>query len=102
MSRRRGEGHYVLGYVDPSSSRRPRRCGEYGVIRGDIAEQNDHVEWSHICNGALQPSKWFSYRIGPDDNGAGTRTDLLTACETKQEAIEYLRQHHESAFDKEY
>lgn len=102
MPRRHGEGHYVVGHIEPSPQRRPRQCGDYGVIRGDTAEQNGHLEWSHICEGALKSTKWFPYRIGPGDGGTGTRTDLLKTCDTKGEAVDYLKRQHGSAFDEEY
>lgn len=102
MPRRRGESHYIVGRIKPSPERRPQQCGEYGVIQGDAAEQNGYLEWSHICEGALKSTKWFPYRIGPGDNGTGTRTDLLKTCDTKGEAVDYLNRRHGSTFDEEY
>ena len=102
MPERRNKGNYVVGRIQPGDQRRPRRTGEYGVIKGEAAEQDGHLEWSHICEGALKTSKWFAYRIGPGDNGTGTRTDLLKAFNTKSEAVEWLKRRYGSKFDKTY
>lgn len=103
MPRRVEPGHYELGRIEQKrGGRRPRKTGTFGVIKGENVEANGHLEWSHICSGALKTSKWFAYRIGPGDNGTGTRTDLLNACDSKSEAVSYIDRKHGSDFDTEY
>jgi len=102
MAKRRREGEYRVGRIQPGSRLRPRKTGEYGVIKGEVAEQDGHLEWSHICKGALKTSKWFAYRIGPGDGGKGTRTELLRAFDTKGEAVGWLEGRYGSKFDKTY
>jgi hypothetical protein len=102
MTSRQREGEYMVGRIQPGDRLRPRKTGKYGVIKGEVAEQDDHLEWSHICEGALKTSKWFAYRIGPGDNGKGTRTDLLKAFDTKREAIDWLERRYGSKFDETF
>lgn len=97
-------GHYEVGEVRQTGDGRdprPSRCGTYGVIKGANIEDNGHLEWSHICEGILKRSRWCAYRIGPGDGGRGTQTDLLHACDTKSEAVEWLNRKHGRRFTEE-
>ena len=102
MPKHVNDGHYDVGRIEPGRDVRPRDAGTYGVIKGSEAERNGHLEWSHICEGALRRSKWFAYRIGPGDGGHGTRTDLLDVFDTKTEAVEYIQRRYGDRFDKKY
>jgi len=107
MAKRQRPGEYKVGRIearhrDNDSDVRPRNSGDFGVIKGATAEENNHLEWSHICAGALKTSKWFTYRIGPGDNGVGVRTDLLEAFDTKTEAIEALEKRKGRLFTETY
>lgn len=94
-------GHYRVGRVERKrGGPRPLKSGTYGVIRGGKAEQNGHLEWSHICEGILKTSRWVAYRIGPGENGRGTRTDLLKVFDTKGDAVDFLKRRHGSKFDE--
>ena len=84
-------GHYAVAEIESdhqNNGPRPRYQGIYGAIKGENVNQNGHIEWSHICSGAVKSSKWFTYRIGPGDNGRGRRTDLIAMFDTKSEAVE--------------
>lgn len=100
MAKRVEPGYYKCGRIDPEApgNPRPRKCGEYGVIRGDKIEETGHLEWSHICEGLIKRSKWAVYRIGPGDNGRGSRTDLIQACDSKKEAVEVVERRYEDKF----
>jgi len=102
MTSRQREGEYVVGRIQAGGRHRPRKAGKYGVIKGEVAEQDNHLEWSHICEGALKTSKWFAYRIGPGENGRGTRTDLLKAFDTKGEAVSWLECRYGPKFDETF
>lgn len=103
MPRRRESGHYDVGQIEQTrGGPRPRKCGVYGVIKGTQIESNEHLEWSHICSGIIKTSRWCAFRIGPGDNGTGTRTDLLQAFDTKSEAVDYLNRKYGSKFDETY
>ena len=103
MPRRNSPGYYDVGRIEPKrDAPGPRSCGTFGVIKGKNVEENAHLEWSHICEGAMKTSKWFAFRIGPGDNGTGTRTDLLKAFDSKSDAIAYLDRRYSSKFDKTY
>ena len=95
------EDYYKLGNVKiKPDGPRPLKCGTYGVILGERAEELGHLEWMSFCKGSLKSSKWFAYRIGPGENGNGTRTDLLDVFDTKTVAVGYLTDHYGSKFDK--
>jgi len=100
MTSRQREGEYTVGRIQPGGQLHPRKTGTYGVIKGEVAEQDGHLEWSHICEGALKTSKWFAYRIGAGDNDEGCRTDLLKTFDTKAEAVDWLERRYGSKFDE--
>lgn len=94
MAKRVKPGQYEVGRV--KSARQPRRRGEYGVIKGAVANEDSHLEWSVVCEGALKESKWFVYRIGPmqDSGGRGPNephTELQTMKETKAVAVAWIK-----------
>lgn len=103
MSTRVESGHYRVGRIEPKPrGPRPRESGEFGVIKGENIEENSHLEWSHICEGIIKTSRWAAYRIGPGDNGKGTRTDLLKAFDSKSDAIDWLERKYGNKFDETY
>lgn len=103
MPTRVDKGYYKVGRIEMKrGGPRPRNCGTFGVILGERAEELGHLEWMSFCEGSLKTSKWFAYRIGPGDNGNGTRTDLLKAFDTKSDAIDYLTKRYGSKFDEEF
>lgn len=105
MTKRVEPGHYEVGEVRQTGEGRdprPRKCGEYGVIKGKNIEENGHLEWSHICSGILKTSRWVAYRIGPGDGGRGTQTDLLESFDSKKDAVEWLKRKHGRRFTEEY
>lgn len=103
MPKRREPGHYQVGRIEQKrDGPRPRKCGDYGVIKGENIEENGHLEWSHICEGIIKTSRWCAYRIGPGDNGRGTRTDLLKAFDSKSDAVGWLKRQYSTKFDEEY
>lgn len=103
MARQREPGQYEVGQIEQKrDGPRPSQCGTFGVIKGQNIEENGHLEWSHICEGIIKTSKWCAYRIGPGDNGTGTRTDLLKSFDTKDEAVNFLERRYGKKFDKEY
>lgn len=103
MPKRVEPGHYEVGRIEQKrNGPRPRRCGTFGAIKGKNVEKNGHLEWSHICEGAIKKSKWFAYRIGPGDNGTGVRTDLLKTFDSKDDAVAYLERKKGSKFDTRY
>jgi hypothetical protein len=103
MPKKRRPGYYDVGRIEPKrGGPRPRDCGTYGVITGEKVEELGTLEWSHICDGAMQTSKWFAFRIGPGDNGTGTRTDLLRAFNTKGAAVDFLKRRYSNKFDTTY
>jgi len=93
MAKQVESGHYKYGRIEPQTQQgpRPRYCGVFGVVKGSNIESNGHLEWSHICEGIIKTSRWCAYRIGPGDNGSGTRTDLLKSFDTKKDAINWLK-----------
>jgi hypothetical protein len=103
MPERLEPGHYRVGEIKQKrGGPRPRECGVFGVIKGENIEENGHLEWSHICEGIIKTSSWCAYRIGPGDNGHGTRTDLLNAVDRKSDAVDYLQRRYGDQFDEEY
>jgi|AntDeeMinimDraft_4_1070355.scaffolds.fasta_scaffold02399_7 hypothetical protein len=103
MAKRRSSGYYDVGRIEPKpGGLNPRSCGTFGVIKGDTVEQNGHVEWSHICEGAMKTSKWFAFRIGPGDNVNDRRTELLKPFDSKDDAVAYLERRYGSKFDETY
>lgn len=101
MPERVEPGQYIVGRIDRTRrGMRPLKCGTYGVIRGENAEQKGQLEWSHIGEGILKTSQWIAYRIGPGENGTGTRTDLLKAFDTKGDAVDFLKARYGSKFDE--
>jgi len=103
MPNRVTDGQYAVGQIKQKrGGPRPRRTGTFGVIRGDAAMQNGHLEWKSFCDGSLKASKWYIYRIGPGDSGHGTDTDFLSVEDTKKEAVEKLVRKKGSKFDEQY
>jgi len=103
MTKRVRPGNYKIGRIKQKrGGLRPRKCGTYGVIKGENIEKNGHLEWSHICKGIIKTSRWVAYRIGPGDNGHGTRTDLLKAFDSKKEAVNWVKSRYGNKFDKKY
>lgn len=103
MPKRVTPGHYKVGQIKQKrGGPRPRKCGVYGVIKGENIEENGHLEWSHICEGIIKTSRWCAFRIGPGDNGKGTRTDLLKAFDSKGDAVDWLQRRYGNKFDEEY
>jgi hypothetical protein len=100
MTRRVESGHYDVGRVDNDD--RYSRCGngEYGVIRGGVANDDGHEEWQGIIG--LSRSSWFSYKIF--DSGSGMdicpTTHLLEECSSKSECVDNLKDRCD--FDEEY
>lgn len=90
MTKIKEPGYYEVGVVEDG-----RRSGRYGVIRGEVANQNPHEEWSHICEDALKKSKWFSYRIYTENQrwSRQPRTELIDIHGSKSEAIEYIEKY---------
>jgi hypothetical protein len=105
MPSRVESGHYRVGRIEPKpkpNGPRPRQTGTYGVIKGANIADNGHQEWSHICEGVVKRSRWCAFRIGPGDNGTGTRTDLLKAFDSKTDAVDWVMQRYGNQFDATY
>lgn len=103
MPKRKDAGYYDIGRIEPKrDGPPPRRCGTFGVIRGEAIEERPETEWSHICEGIIKTSKWAAFRIGPDSTGKSTQTDLLHAFDTKEDAVEYVNRRYGDKFDKTY
>jgi hypothetical protein len=105
MPKRREPGHYEVGIVSQTGDGRdprPRRCGTYGVIKGENIAENGHIEWRGFCSGIIKQSKWCAYRSGPDDGNHGTQTELLQAFDSKGEAVDWVKRKHGRRFTEEY
>jgi len=103
MAKRIDDGHYRVGRIEQKQGGpRPRETETFGVIKGEQAEQNGHLEWTAFCEGSLKTSKWFAYRVGPGGNGSGVKAELLAPADTKKEAAAYLERLKGSQFDEKF
>jgi hypothetical protein len=103
MAERVEPGHYRLGRQQDTSKLGPCSQGEWGVIKGENANENGHIEWK-MHNG-VRENNWYVYRVGPLEEGSRrpcTVAHIEKKVDSKGDGVGYVERKCSGEFDKTY